>query len=244
MSNLFSNNYLSNRPIERAMVRFAKELPSDAHILDIGCGNKPYAHHFSGTYVGLDPDPESRADIIGDAWALPFPDDSFDAVILNQSLEHIAQTIPTVKEIRRVLKSGGLAIITVPQTMKNHGVPLPASAAPVHNYNTAKIPYWYVDYYRFTKYGLIYLFQDFTIISLNETNGYGSSIFQLGNYFLASLGHDTVCRPVYLLNNLAGVSADYLAEFVRNLNLALTTKIYDLIYMTLTINYIMVIRKQ
>ncbi len=225
------------------MHAFAEKLPATAKILDIGCGNKPYAQYFKGTYMGLDPDTDSHADIIGNAWDLPFPDESFDAVILNQSLEHIAETKETVAEIRRVLKSGCLAIITVPQTMKNHGVPLPSRLAPVHNFSEADIPYWYVDYYRFTKYGLLYLFQDFSVLSLRETNGYGSSLFQLVNYFLASFGIDWLFRPCYFLNNCLGLALDWIAEFIRNLHFSLTTKIYDLIYATVTINYIMVIRK-
>jgi SAM-dependent methyltransferase len=244
MSHLFSNNWLANRPIEKAMAAFAGQLPPHAKVLDIGCGNKPYAPFFKGTYIGLDPDPESQADVIGNAWHLPFPDASFDAIILNQSMEHIAETNETIAEIRRVLKSGCLAIITVPQTMKNHGVPLPSSEAPVHNFDPKRFPYWYVDYYRFTKYGLLYLFQDFWVISLKESNGYAASLFQLQNYFLASFGIDWLFRPVYFINNVLGFSLDWLAEFLRNLNIGIITKIFDLIYATLTINYIMVIRKQ
>jgi SAM-dependent methyltransferase len=47
-------------------------------------------------------------------YALPFPDDSFDAVILSEVLEHIDDDVGGLKEIYRVLKPGGVVAITVP----------------------------------------------------------------------------------------------------------------------------------
>ena len=47
-------------------------------------------------------------------YALPFPDDSFDAVILSEILEHIDDDVAGLKEIYRVLKPGGVVAITVP----------------------------------------------------------------------------------------------------------------------------------
>ena len=46
--------------------------------------------------------------------ALPFPDASFDAVIANHVLEHIADDRLAMREIRRVLRPDGLAILSVP----------------------------------------------------------------------------------------------------------------------------------
>lgn len=45
---------------------------------------------------------------------LPFPDGSFDSVLLDNVLEHIAKPGALLKEIRRVLKSGGNLVIGVP----------------------------------------------------------------------------------------------------------------------------------
>lgn len=45
---------------------------------------------------------------------LPFRDSSFDMVFSFNTLEHIPQKSKTVKEINRVLKKGGLAVIVVP----------------------------------------------------------------------------------------------------------------------------------
>ena len=190
MPNIFSSNYLSRKPVELAMQKFAKNFNEQQKVLDIGCGNKPYAKYFKCQYIGLDPVKETKADIIAPAWAIPFSDNKFDGVILNQSLEHIEKTSETILEIKRVLKPEGLGIITVPQTMKIHSLPLPSQNSVYNNFDKTKIKYWNNDFYRFTKFGLISLFKDFQIIDLRETNGYFSTIFQLMNYFFASLNID------------------------------------------------------
>ncbi len=243
MVTIFSNNYLANKPMENAMRAFGKRFTSDQRILDIGCGFKPYQRFFTCTYLGLDPLPETKPDVVGNAWELPFPDNDFDGLILNQSLEHIAKVQETIEEMKRVLKPGGIAIITVPQTMKNHSLPRPANESPVHNFNVDKIPYWHIDYWRFTKFGLIYLFRDFTILDLRETNGYVSSLLQLVNYFFAAFGFDALFVPIYFVNNIAGIVSDSLFSTLGRVHATFFHKVYYYVHTTLTINYILVIRK-
>jgi len=150
-------SYLSVRPIHVAIASFGRRFTSDQSVLDIGCGRKPYQRFFDCTYVGLDPLPEVSPDIVGHAWEIPVEDASFDGVILTQSLEHIWQTQKTVDEMARVLKPGGIGFISVPQTYRTHSAALPASQAPVANFDVVEHPYWHVDYFRFTKYGLFCL---------------------------------------------------------------------------------------
>ncbi len=50
----------------------------------------------------------------GDATALPFPDECFDAVVAAEVLEHLTDDVGALAELRRVLRRGGLLGATVP----------------------------------------------------------------------------------------------------------------------------------
>jgi SAM-dependent methyltransferase len=47
-------------------------------------------------------------------YELPYPDNTFDAAILSEVLEHLDDDVLALREIFRVLKPGGVAAITVP----------------------------------------------------------------------------------------------------------------------------------
>lgn len=51
---------------------------------------------------------------INDAYSIPFNDNSFDIVILDQVLEHLTDLRLVMKEIKRVLSEGGVCYINVP----------------------------------------------------------------------------------------------------------------------------------
>jgi SAM-dependent methyltransferase len=52
--------------------------------------------------------------LAADAARLPFPDDSFDKIVLSEVLEHLPDDRAALLEVRRVLKPGGVVAITVP----------------------------------------------------------------------------------------------------------------------------------
>jgi SAM-dependent methyltransferase len=55
-----------------------------------------------------------------DLQAMPFADGTFDWVICNHVLEHIPDDRRAMREIRRVLKPGGTALLQVPIAMKRN----------------------------------------------------------------------------------------------------------------------------
>lgn len=244
MPSIISSTYLSRNPIERATANFARRFEPHQRILDIGCGTKPYKKFFKCEYIGTDPIASLNPEIVGQAWSIAAPNHSFDGIILNQSLEHIQKTTETIQEIKRLLKPGGLCLITVPQAMKNHGLPLVIEkSSQAGKYPEALVPYWQEDYYRFTKYGLLALFSDFHLETIKETSGYVGTIAQLINYFFASFGKwKWLFIPIFLINNVIGSISDTLFLWLARVGPAPCNKFYQLIYSSLPLNYILIIK--
>ena len=53
---------------------------------------------------------------------LPFEEDSFDAVVANQVLEHLHNTDLFITEIYRVLRPGGYAVVSTPNLAAWHNI--------------------------------------------------------------------------------------------------------------------------
>jgi ubiquinone/menaquinone biosynthesis C-methylase UbiE len=104
---------------------------ADSVILDCACGRGYYLNMFryvsSCKLVGLELDWSviqkaqrnvgHLLDILltnANIYHLPYPDNGFDAVILSEILEHIACDVDGLREVYRVLKPGGVVVITVP----------------------------------------------------------------------------------------------------------------------------------
>ena len=85
---------------------------------------------------------------------LAYDDEVFDFLVLDQVLEHTRKPWEAVKEIFRVLKPGGISIVTGPFMIGYHGARL------------------YKDYCRFTPDGWRDLFSDFEIM---EVGGWGNA---------------------------------------------------------------------
>jgi SAM-dependent methyltransferase len=117
-------------PLSRAMQRaIAREIAPAGHgqaVLDIGCGDKPYLPYFKGvaaTYTGVDVYPGERVDVIGPAEALPFEDASFDVVVATQMLEHVPDPPRVLSEAHRVLRPGGVLLLSTHGTTVYHPNP-------------------------------------------------------------------------------------------------------------------------
>ncbi|MES3037613.1 MAG: bifunctional 2-polyprenyl-6-hydroxyphenol methylase/3-demethylubiquinol 3-O-methyltransferase UbiG [Bdellovibrionota bacterium] len=100
-----------------------KHFPKAFNVLDVGCGAGFLSNHlavrgFQVTGIDLSEssltvaknydETKSVEYINADAYALPFPDESFDVVTSTDFLEHVSDPQQVVKEISRVLKPGGI----------------------------------------------------------------------------------------------------------------------------------------
>ncbi len=244
MITLLSSNYLTRAPIERAVKLFGERFSPNQTVIDIGCGDKPYARYFTAQYIGVDPFPTAHADIRADAWNIPLPDAFADGIILTQSLEHIAKTEAAIDEIYRLLKPGGHVLITVPQTMRVHTAPVALTEAPVKKVPSTIASVWKEDYYRFTKYGLLYLFRDFEPLILEECRTTLSTITQQYNYLVASLGLGWFASPFYVINNCFAVVIDLFFYFLRQMPSAPIKRFDELVIRGLTTDYVFVCKKK
>ena len=109
--------------------------PEGARILDVGCGLGLYVRQFrtlSDDVWGTDIDTDKVAEAsqtlpnirVAPAEALPFPDSTFDVLLLHEVLEHVDDDRRAVAEAHRVLRPGGRLVIFVPNRLypfETHG---------------------------------------------------------------------------------------------------------------------------
>jgi SAM-dependent methyltransferase len=68
------------------------------------------------TYITTDLN-SPLADIKADICHLPFEDNSFDVILCNHVLEHIPDDTQAMKELYRILKTGGWGVFQIPQDL-------------------------------------------------------------------------------------------------------------------------------
>lgn len=105
-------------------------------ILDVGCGLGVYVRklrEFSDRVVGIDVDPGRLREgarttpglMLAAGESLPFGDASFDAVILNEVIEHVRDDATALREVFRVIRPGGHVVIYAPNRLfpfETHGI--------------------------------------------------------------------------------------------------------------------------
>lgn len=99
--------------------------PKNGKLLDIGCGNGAYLEERAsegwdvwGTDISYAAVEKARGIglnvFCGSLEDLKFPDEFFDMVTMNHSLEHIHDPASCIREVNRILKHDGILIITLP----------------------------------------------------------------------------------------------------------------------------------
>jgi SAM-dependent methyltransferase len=152
-------------------------------LLDVGCGVMPYKSILlspagsAESYIGLDfekPVTEgyagARPDLYWNGTKIPMNDNSVNAVLLTEVLEHCFDPAMVVQECSRVLKEKGHILITVPFVW------------PLHD-----IPY---DAYRYTPFSLERILSEagFKNINIKALGGWNASLGQMMGLWLNRSG--------------------------------------------------------
>lgn len=169
------------KSLKRAIMQFGR-----GEVLDIGCGNKPYASLFSSAvtrYVGVDIEQShlQKVDIICPATAIPLPDNSFDTVLCTQTIEHVFDHQKLLSEAYRLLRPGGHLILSGPFYWPLHEEPY--------------------DFFRFTRYGFEQLLSStgFLVLAVEENGG---SWALAGQALIHSLCQSKIWPVRFLFNSL------------------------------------------
>jgi SAM-dependent methyltransferase len=127
-------------------------------LIDVGCGDMPYKDLILSKVQKYDTfDFERRAEgvtFVGDVQHMDMiAAESYDSAICLEVLEHVPDPFKGFDELARILKTGGVLILSVPHLSRLHEEP--------H------------DYYRYTKYALRTILETrgFEILELKERGG-------------------------------------------------------------------------
>lgn len=145
-------NYLDR---QEWLCRVLSEIPSGNRILDAGAGelqNKKYCENLEYVsqdfcqYKGKEASIEvggilesnwdtSKIDLVCDITDIPEESASFDAILCSEVLEHIPEPSHALDEFERLLKPGGVLILTAPFSSNVHQAP--------YHFCTGFSKYWY-----------------------------------------------------------------------------------------------------
>ncbi len=145
-----------NEQTRRDWIAYAlAQVPAGARLLDAGCGEQQF-RRFCGhlDYVGQDFGKyngqgdqhglqtgswdQTQLDIVCDIIAVPEPDQSFDAILCTEVLEHVADPVAVLREFSRLLKPEGYLILTAPFCSLTHFAP--------YHFSTGFNKYWYASH--------------------------------------------------------------------------------------------------
>jgi len=136
-------------------VNALKSIPNGCRILDAGAGElriKPFCTHLY--YVSLDlcqyegkgdgnalqtgAWDTAQIDIVSNIVSIPFSDESLNVILCSEVLEHIPDPVAAINEFSRILKPGGILLITAPFCSLTHFAP--------YHFSSGLNRYWYEEH--------------------------------------------------------------------------------------------------
>ncbi len=152
------------------LLQYAARLPAACRVLEVGTkrwGERPTSRKAwlaerwpDSTHVGCDRESGPDVDVVADLETLSssFPAASFDLVVMEAVLEHVARPWVAAGELARVLAPGGLLYVQTHQTF------------PLH--------YYPQDYWRFSKVALGVLFGPPAGVTLGSGYEFPTTVLQ------------------------------------------------------------------
>ena len=174
-----SFGYDRGQPIDRYYInkflgKYSKDI--SGHVVEIG--DDRYTKRFGGTKVTrsevLDQEhPDSTPTIIADLTnADHIESNSFDCIIVIQTLQFIYNLDAAVRTIHRILKSGGVVLVSLP------------SLSPISRYDMDR----WGDYWRFTSASAARLFGDLFGLESTQVEAHGNVL--VGTAFLYGMSSE------------------------------------------------------
>lgn len=146
--------------LKKQIAKFSHYVKGD--VLDVGAGSfDRYSDLFNcKKYIKLDIDQESKPDIAGSAEKIPLDSQSIDSIVCTQVLGDVKDPNGVVSEFFRILKPGGVVLLTESLIAAMHDEPY--------------------DFWRFTNFSLRYLFENngFEIKEIERRGGFWASMAQ------------------------------------------------------------------
>jgi SAM-dependent methyltransferase len=156
-------------------------------VLVIGAGHDPYRERFKSAerYVALDVVAfPGVTNVVADGMALPFGQDVFDCVLAVEVLEHVSDPPRVVRDAYRVLRPGGVLLLSVPFTYHQHADPF--------------------DYWRPTKSALELMLSSFSECSVMAQ---GNRLHVISDLVTTAFHPYPVLSPLRILNRLLVLGA-------------------------------------
>lgn len=189
---LSSPYYFIRKLLLKKIKTYSSQL--NGHLLDFGCGTKPYKSLFNHvkTYTGIDyeneghPHLNEQIDVFYDGKKIPFNNNQFDSILCSEVFEHIFNLEEIIPELNRVLKPNGKILITCPFVWNEHEVPY--------------------DYARYTQFALKSLLEKngFEIIALDKTGDFATTLHQMKMVYIA----EHLLQSIFLIGKIKFITSN------------------------------------
>ena len=165
-----SHNWLIYDVGDRDLLKYSQHYKGTLY--DLGAGESPYKDFFLGfadQYIAVDwagSFHDTKADIAADLnKPLPIESEAADTVVSLSVMEHLCEPQIMLNEAYRILKPGGRIVLQVPWQWWIHEAPY--------------------DFFRYTPYGLKYLFEKagFVDVVVEAQSGFFTMLTLKVNYF-------------------------------------------------------------